>query len=102
MLPKPNFLPNNTYQAKKLISTLTMGVKRLHTCPNHCILYHGVFKDLMKCVTCGASQYKRNDNCIEEGMGTKSRKKRKKCGKKGGATKNVEEENNTLTIDDTN
>jgi len=56
----------------------------------------------MNCPTCGASRYKRNDNCIEEDMGTKSGKKRKKCGKKGDATKNVEEENSTLGIDDTN
>jgi len=35
-------------------------------------------------------------------MGTKSGKKRKKCGKKGDATKNAEEPNITLRIDDTN
>jgi len=55
VLSKPNFVPTNTYQAKKLISPLTMGVERLHVCPNHCILYRGVFKDLMNCPTCGAS-----------------------------------------------
>ena len=27
VLPKPNFVPTNTYQAKKLISPLTMGVE---------------------------------------------------------------------------
>ena len=72
VLPKLNFVPINTYQAKKLISPLTMCVERLHACPNHCIIYRGVFKDLMNCPTCGASRYKRNDNCIEEDMGTKS------------------------------
>jgi len=102
VLPKPNFVHTNTYQAKKLISPLTMGVERLHACPNHSILSRGVFKVLMNCPTCGVSRYKRNDNYIEEDMGTKSVKKRKKCGKKGDATKNVEEENNTLGIDDTN
>jgi hypothetical protein len=51
MLPKPNFVPTNTYQAKKLISPLTMGVERIHVCPNHCILYRRVFKDLTKCPT---------------------------------------------------
>jgi hypothetical protein len=76
VLPKPNFVPTNTYQARKLISRLIIGVERLHACPNHCILYRGVFKDLMNCPTCGASRYKRNDNCIEEDMGTKYRKKR--------------------------
>ena len=38
VLPKPNFVPTNTYQAKKLISPLTMGVERIHACSNHCIL----------------------------------------------------------------
>jgi len=55
VLPKPNFVPTNTYQAKKLISPPTMGVERLYAHPNHCILYRGVFKDLMNCPTCGAS-----------------------------------------------
>jgi hypothetical protein len=102
VLPKPNFVPTNKYQAKKHISQLTMDVEGLHACPNHCILYRGVFKDLMNCPTCGASRYERNDNYIEEDMGTKCGKKRKKCGKKGDATKNAEEENNNLGIDDTN
>jgi len=34
VLPKLNFVPINTYQAKKLISPLTMCVERLHACPN--------------------------------------------------------------------
>ena len=55
VLPKPNFVPTNTYQVKKLISPLTMGVERIHVCPNHCIIYRGVFKDLTKCPNCGAS-----------------------------------------------
>ena len=41
VLPQPNSVPTNTYQAKKVISPLTMGVKKIHTCPNHCILFHG-------------------------------------------------------------
>jgi hypothetical protein len=86
VLPKPNFMPTNTYQAKKLINPLTMGVERIHACPNHCILYHGVFKDLKNCPTCGASRYKRNDNYSEEDMGTNTRKKRKKGGKKNNAS----------------
>ena len=34
VLPKPNFVPANTYQVKNLISLLTMGVKRI-LCPSH-------------------------------------------------------------------
>jgi hypothetical protein len=39
MLPKDNKVPANTYYAHKLISPLTMGVEKIHTCRNHCILY---------------------------------------------------------------
>ena len=47
LLPKPNKVPANTYRAKKLVSLFTMGVERIHACPNHCILYRGdAFKDL--------------------------------------------------------
>ena len=70
LLPKPNKVPANTYRAKKLVSPFTMGVERIHACPNHCILYRGdTFKDLKKCPVCSASRYKNNagyygdDNC---------------------------------------
>jgi len=41
MLLKENKVPTNRYYAKKLINPLTMGVKKIHACRNHCILYHG-------------------------------------------------------------
>ena len=56
LLPKPNKVSANTYRAKKLISSFTIGVEKIHTCPNHCILYHGdTFNDLDKCHVCSAS-----------------------------------------------
>jgi hypothetical protein len=39
LLPKPNGLPSSTYQAKKIIYPLTLGIEKIHACPNHCILY---------------------------------------------------------------
>ena len=42
LLPKPNSAPVNTYQAKKVISPLTMGVEKIHACPNHHILFQFV------------------------------------------------------------
>jgi hypothetical protein len=39
LLPKPNTLPISTYRAKKLICPLSLGAKKIHACPNHCILY---------------------------------------------------------------
>jgi hypothetical protein len=39
VLPKPNGLPSSTYQAKKIICSMTLGIEKMHACPNHCILY---------------------------------------------------------------
>ena len=58
-----------------------------------------MFKDLTNCPTCGASRYKINEDYTE---GTNTRKKRKKGEKKNDASQNVEEENSTLVVDDTN
>jgi hypothetical protein len=55
VLPKPNGLPSSTYQAKKIICPLTLGIEKIHACPNHCILYQkeDEFKD--RCSMCNAS-----------------------------------------------
>nr|CAH65869.1 OSIGBa0103I21.2 [Oryza sativa] len=66
MLPRPNSLPYNTYQAKKLICPLSLGVEKIHACVNHCILYRKEYTSLDECPTCGASRYKSNRNtCLE-------------------------------------
>ncbi|WVZ76276.1 hypothetical protein U9M48_024263 [Paspalum notatum var. saurae] len=78
LLSKPNFIPANTYQAKKVVSPLTMGVERIHACPNHCILYRGKYEELEKCPTCGASHYKCNDIFNGDDKGPSNGKKRKK------------------------
>lgn len=81
LLPQPNSVPANTYEAKKVISPLTMGVEKIHACPNHCILYRGdTFKSLDKCPRCGTSRYKNND--LYNGEEASTGKKRKKGGKK--------------------
>jgi hypothetical protein len=81
LMPKPNLVIANTYQVKKVISPLTMGVEKIHACPNHCILFHGTtFEKLDKCPRCGASRYKNND--LYDGGEASADKKRKKGGKK--------------------
>jgi predicted nucleic acid-binding Zn-ribbon protein len=62
-----------------------MGVERIHACPNYCILYHGVFKDITNCPNCGVSRYKINEDYSEA---TNTRKKRKKDRKKNDASPN--------------
>jgi hypothetical protein len=38
VFPRPNGLPTSTYLAKKIIFPLTLGVEKIHTYLNHCIL----------------------------------------------------------------
>jgi hypothetical protein len=84
LLPKGNKVPANTYYAKKLINPLTMGVERIDTCRNHCILYRGGYKDVESCSNCGASRYKTNKDYREKENRAcvKTGKKQKKTQKK--------------------
>jgi hypothetical protein len=58
ILPKPNGLPTSTYLAKKIICPLTLGVEKIHACPNHCILYQKEHEFKDKCPRCNTSRYK--------------------------------------------
>jgi hypothetical protein len=55
VLPKLNDLPNSTYQAKKIICPLTLGIEKMHAYLNHCILYRKEHEFKDKCPTCNAS-----------------------------------------------
>ena len=57
-LPKDNELLNSMYAAKKVVCPLGLEVQNIHACPNDCILYGGVYKDLNACPVCGALRYK--------------------------------------------
>nr|ABA94306.1 transposon protein, putative, CACTA, En/Spm sub-class [Oryza sativa Japonica Group] len=78
MLPQENTLPETTYEAKQVLCPLGLEVRRIHACPNDCILYHKQYVDLDACPVCKASRYKRK----------KSAGKRKKS-KRGGPAKVV-------------
>jgi len=39
MLPEGNTLPTRNYDAKKILCTMGMEYKRIHACPNDCILH---------------------------------------------------------------
>jgi hypothetical protein len=80
VLPKPNGLPSSTYLAKNIIYPLTLGVEKIHACPNHCILYRKEHEFKEKCPTCNASRYKRNDDSewvVEESCIKRQGRKRK-------------------------
>jgi hypothetical protein len=76
VLSKPNGLPSSIYQANKIICPLTLGIEKIHACPNHCILYQKEHEFKDRCPRCNASRYKRNDNSeeVEDDSNKKSKK----------------------------
>ena len=46
MLPWPNELLENTYQAKQMICPLGLEVQKIHAFYNDCILYHDKYVEL--------------------------------------------------------
>ncbi|XP_074353359.1 uncharacterized protein LOC141692428 isoform X1 [Apium graveolens] len=59
MLPPNNELPTSTYEAKKILCPMGMNVKKIHACPNDCVLFRNEHEHLHTCPKCGASRYKR-------------------------------------------
>lgn len=58
MLPDDNELPDRTYDAKKVLCPMGMEYRKIHACPNDCILYRGEFENLHSCPRCNVSRYK--------------------------------------------
>ncbi|XP_056689994.1 uncharacterized protein [Spinacia oleracea] len=59
MLPAGNELPRSNYYAKKLMCPFGLEYKKIHACPNDCLLYHKQYENLDKCPRWGVSRYKR-------------------------------------------
>jgi len=38
MLPEENTLPNHNYEAKMILCPMGMEYKKIHACPNDCVL----------------------------------------------------------------
>jgi hypothetical protein len=64
LLSKLNTLPTSTYRANKLICLWSLGVNKIHACPNHYILYRKEHAFKTKCPVCGVSRYKRCYNHV--------------------------------------
>ncbi|RVW33032.1 hypothetical protein CK203_101237 [Vitis vinifera] len=60
MLPVNNEMPLSMYEAKKTLNALGMEYKKIHACPNDCILYRNELNDASSCPTCGTSRWKVN------------------------------------------
>nr|KYP57386.1 hypothetical protein KK1_003647 [Cajanus cajan] len=59
MLPEDNMLPNRNYEVKKILCPMGLEYKKIHACPNDCILYTNDFATLKVCLTCGLSRFKK-------------------------------------------
>nr|KYP30920.1 hypothetical protein KK1_049652 [Cajanus cajan] len=46
MLPEDNTLPNRNYEAKKILCPMGLEYKKIHACPNDCIIYTNDFATL--------------------------------------------------------
>ncbi|KAL8147930.1 hypothetical protein AgCh_005309 [Apium graveolens] len=62
MLPAKNELPTSTYEAKKILCPMGMNVKKIHACPNNCVLFRKEHEHLHTYPKCGAFRYKRDGN----------------------------------------
>jgi len=67
MILDGNTLPTRNYDAKKILCLMGMEYKRIHGCPNDCILYRKEFEGLKKCPKCGLSRYKEKINSEDKG-----------------------------------
>ena len=67
MLPVDNELPLSLYDAKKSLCAMGMTYKKIHACPNDCVLYWKEYEDFTDCPTCGVSRWKlaKNSRIIE-------------------------------------
>ncbi|XP_058769111.1 uncharacterized protein LOC131642981 [Vicia villosa] len=59
MLPDENTLPDRVYDAKKILCPMGMEYKKIHACPNDCILYWKDNEEKEKCPKCMTSRYKK-------------------------------------------
>jgi hypothetical protein len=64
LLPKLNTLPTSTYIVRKLICSLSLGVDKIHVCPNHYILYRKEYEFNKKCPICGVSIQEKLQSCV--------------------------------------
>ncbi|XP_049406168.1 uncharacterized protein LOC125869771 [Solanum stenotomum] len=58
VLPEGETLPKSFYDSKKIIKDLGLEYKKIHACPNDCMIYWNETKDRTSCKFCKAPRYK--------------------------------------------
>ncbi|RYE14354.1 MAG: hypothetical protein EOP45_19760, partial [Sphingobacteriaceae bacterium] len=62
MLPEKNQLSSSLYEAKKTLAAIGLGYKKIHACPNDCILYRKEYENLQQCPVCEESRWKKKND----------------------------------------
>lgn len=57
ILPDGETLPDNFYQAKRLVRGIGLKYEKIDVCPNDCMIYWKTTASLHKCGKCGTSRY---------------------------------------------
>ena len=66
ILSQDNSLLTSHYEATKILCRIGLEYRKIHACPNDCILYRKEFEGLHKCPRCGVSRYRVNDDDEDE------------------------------------
>ena len=74
--PESETLPNNYYEAKKILRDLGLHYIKIDACPSDCMLYSKEHANAKECVFCGVSRWKSSDDHSTDEF-TKSVKKKK-------------------------
>jgi len=58
ILPQPNTLPSNEYEASNSLKKLGLAYNVIHACPKGHMLFRGQFENDQNCPQCGLAQFK--------------------------------------------
>ena len=59
-------LPNQTYEAKKMLCSIGISYEKIHACPKDRILFQNEYASLKSCLKCNASRYKNKESAPEK------------------------------------
>jgi hypothetical protein len=57
LLPDPQKLPKNMYEANKVLHALKMPYEHIHACPMGCVLFRKEQENAKYCMKCESSRY---------------------------------------------
>lgn len=61
LLPEGHCVPDSLDKVRKVVRDLGLDYEKIHACVNDCVLFHGAYKDMDECPTCGESRWKTRD-----------------------------------------